>query len=792
MHPLDRKLVRDLWRLRGQVAAISMVVASGVAVLIMFLSALEALDETAAAYYERYRFAHVFATVKRAPERLRTRIAAIPGVQWAETRVVKFATLDVAGFQEPIMGQVVSIDPRNASDLNRLVMRAGRRVGPKKPNEVVINEPFAKAHKLTPGDRLTALLNGKRRVLTVVGVALSPEFVYAIGPGTLMPDKKRYGILWMDRDVLEAAFDLDGAFNAVALTVTRGTNSQSVIDRLDQILARYGGVGAIARKDQISNWFLMNEIEQLRSMSGVLPPVFLVVAAFLANMVLARLIAVERAEIGLLKAFGYSSWAVGWHYAKLVLAMALVGIVMGWAIGYWLGYTITRTYAGFFNFPFLLYRPSAGPFATAALVSLGATLAGAAGAVRRAAKLPPAEAMRPPAPPAYHDGILGRSRFAHDGLGRWLDQPTRIILRQIARWPGRSFLTSMGIGVSIALLIASLQWLDAIDHMVRVYFNEAQHQDVTVVLDEARSTRIIGGFKRLPGVMAVELVRTVSVRFRNGHRSHRETILGIRPDARLVPVYDAGGKVVPVPENGLLMSTKLAEVLGVRLGDTVTVEVLEGRRPVRRIPVAALFETYIGTPAYMNAAAVHRMMRERPVANLVYLRADSREYPALYRELKRIPVVTGSILRQAAVDLFNQTMAETLWISISFFITFACIMAFGVVYNSARIALSERGRELATLRVIGFTKLEIGYILLGEIAMITLVALPLGCVLGRMLSMFIVSDMETELFRVPLAIEISTFGTSVAIGLAATIVSVAVVSRRLGRLDLIAVLKTRE
>ena len=373
MHPLDRKLIRDLWRLRGQVAAISMVVASGVAVLIMFLSALEALEDTAAAYYERYRFAEVFASVKRAPEHMRDRIAAIPGVQWVETRVVKFATVDVAGFEEPIMGNIVSISPHNSSDLNRLVIRAGRRVTPKKPNEVVINEPFANAHKLKLGDRLAVLLNGKRRSLTVVGIALSPEFVYAIGPGTLMPDKKRYAILWMDRDVLEAAFNLDGAFNDVALTLVRGTDPQSVIDRLDGMLARYGGIGAFARKDQISNWFLMNEIKQLRSMSGVLPTVFLAVAAFLANMVLARLIAVERGEIGLLKAFGYSSWAIGLHYAKLVLAMSLIGVLLGWVIGYALGHTITRTYADFFNFPFLVYQPSPLPFAVAALVSVGAS-----------------------------------------------------------------------------------------------------------------------------------------------------------------------------------------------------------------------------------------------------------------------------------------------------------------------------------------------------------------------------------------------------------------------------------
>jgi putative ABC transport system permease protein len=792
MHPLDRKLLRDLWRMRGQVTAIAMVVASGVAVLVMFLSAVEALDDTAAAYYERYRFAEVFATVKRAPERMRARIAAIPGVQWVETRVSKFATLDIAGFTEPVAGRLVSIPGRNSANLNRLVIRAGRRVEPRKPNEVIVNEPFAKAHKLRPGSQIVALINGKRRRLTVVGVALSPEFVYAIGPGALMPDKKRYAILWMDRDVLAAAFNLEGAFNDVSLTLRRGSDAQGVIDRLDGLLARYGSIGAYARADQISNWFVKNEIQQMRSMARVLPFVFLAVAAFLANMVLARLIAVERSEIGLLKAFGYSDWVIGGHYAKMVLAMTGFGVLLGWGLGYWFGNQITRLYADLFNFPFLYYRPSTAPFAAAALVSFAATLLGAAGAVRRAVRLPPAEAMRPPAPPAYHRGRLGRGRWLQGALSRWLDQPTRIILRQIMRWPGRSFLTAMGIGTSIALLIVSLQWIDAINHMVRVHFFEAQRQDVTVALDEVRSTRVAGGFLRLPGVMTVETVRAVSVRYRFGHRSHRDSIQGVQPEARLAPVYDSAGKVVPVPASGLLMSTKLAEVLGVRIGDVVTLEVLEGRRPVRRVPVVALFETYIGTPAYMNAQALHRMMRERPVTNIIHLRADARQYDALYRELKSTPAVTAVLLRRAAVQIFEETMAETLWISITFFVGFACAIAFGVVYNSARIALSERARELATLRVIGFSRWEISYILLGEVAVVTLVALPLGCFLGFALTRSIISDFETELFRVPFMIEAATYGTSVAIGIVATVASAAVVRRRLDRLDLIAVLKTRE
>lgn len=792
IHPLNRKLGRELWRLRGQVAAIAMVVASGVAVLVMFLSAQEALTETASAYYERYRFAHVFGTVKRAPETLRRRIARIPGVQSVETRVVKFATVDLAGFREPIISQVVSL-PENTSALqNQLVIRAGRRPATGRTGEAVVNEAFATAHRLKLGDRLTIIMNGRRRTLSIVGYALSPEFVYPIGPGSLMPDKQRYAILWMRRDVLAAAYNLEGAFNNVTLLLRRGSNVQDAIDRLDKMLARYGGIGAIPRADQVSNWFLMNEIAQMKSMSGILPTIFLLVAALLANMVLARLIAVERSEIGLFKAFGYSDWAVGWHYAKLVLAMTLIGVLLGWVIGYAFGRSMTRLYADLYNFPFLFYRPSVSPFAVAALVSAGATLAGAGAAVRRAAKLPPAEAMRPPAPPSFRQGFLERGSWLHGLFSRWLDQPTRIVLRQIVRWPLRAFLTSLGIAFSIGLLVVSLQWIDSINHLIRVQFFEAQHQDVTVVMDEARSSRIVASFAQLPGVLTVERQRGISVRFRFGPRSHRESITGVVSSARLMPVYDNNGRVVPVPSSGLLMSTKLAEVLGVRVGDVVTVEVLQGRRLIRQVPVAALFETYIGTPAYMNIAAVHRLMRERPTANVIQLRVDSKQQDALFRAIKDIPAITGTLQRRAAVQLFRDTMAETMWISISFFVAFGCVIAFGVVYNSVRIALSERGRELATLRVIGFTKPEISYILLGEMALITLVALPIGCVIGHFLSRMIVAEMGSELFRVPSIIEPSTYGLAVLICLAATIISAMVVRRRLNELDLITVLKTRE
>ncbi len=531
----------------------------------------------------------------------------------------------------------------------------------------------------------------------------------------------------------------------------------------------------------------MNEIDQLRNMAGILPTIFLAVAAFLTNMVMSRLIATERGEIGLLKAFGYGNLAVAWLYIKMVIVIVAIGIAVGWVTGFWMGRWLVQAYGELFSFPFLLYRPGPNVFAIAALVSLAAALFGTIGAVRRAAALPPAEAMQPPAPPLYRRTGITKSAFA-----RWLDQPTRIILRQVLRWPVRSLLTSFGIAAAVAVLITALQWNDVIDRMVDFYFFRSQHQDVTVGLVEPQSSAVIGGFARMPGVGHAEPMRFVSVRFRVGNRTHRESIQGITPDARLSVLYDTAGNVVRVPPEGLVLSTKLAEILGVGRGDAVQVEVLEGRRAVRQVPVVDLFETYIGTPAYMDLAAVNRLMRERPATNIAHLTVDPAHAPALFANLKDQPKVSAVLSRRAAVNTFNETMGEVMLTYVGFFVVFSCTLAFGVVYNSARIMLSERGRELATLRVLGFSRADISYILLGEVALLTFVALPLGCAAGYGLVWLIANRFETELFRVPMVILPSTYGWAMLIGLAATAVSAAIVRRRIDRLDLIAVLKTRE
>ena len=787
MLALNRKLVRDLWHLRAQVLALALVIGSGAAVLIMSLSTIEALTTTAEAYYDRYRFASVFARAQRAPNYLRERVQLVPGVQTVSTRVVKPAVLDVAGFNEPVVSQLVSIPEGRQPLLNRLALRVGRLPALDAVDEVVLSEPFAQAHGFSPGSELRAIINGKWRELIVVGVALSPEFVYTIGPGALIPDNKRFGIIWMGERALQAAFDLDGAFNDISLGLMAGASPEGAIGALDEILEPYGGYGAYARVDQQSHWFLSNEIKQLETLSLLLPAAFLAVAAFLTNVLLARLIAIDRSEIGLLKAFGYSNAEVAWHYLKFVLAIVSIGMLLGGTTGYVFGRTSTEIYAEFFHFPFLLYEPGPRAFAAAALATCVAAFAGAFVAVRAAVRLPPAEAMRPPAPPQFHRGPLSRI----PGM-RLLDQPTRILLRQIGRWPGRSMVTSFGIGMALAILIGSLQWLDAVEKLADVYFKQANTQDLTVSFADAQDSRVERDLAVLPGVITTEPIRIVPAKFRFGSREERQSLLGVPARQELFRVYDIESRALDLPPDGLVLSTQLAEMLGARIGESLLVEILEGRRVTLELPIVALFETYIGSPAYIEIGALNRALGNGDALNSVHLRIDTTQQSALFGALRETPKVSAITIREAAVAGYQETLAETIRIFVWFFSAFACALAIGVGYNAARIALSERGRELATLRVLGFTLREITYILLGEVAMLTLLAFPIGCLGGYLLTYVWHGAFVTELFRVPFMILPGTYAISIMITLVAAVIAGVLVGRRLRHLDLIAVLKTRE
>ncbi|MDH3220996.1 MAG: ABC transporter permease [Gammaproteobacteria bacterium] len=787
MNAIDKKLWRELWHLRMQVVAIAMVIIGGVSIFIMSLSTLDSLFETRASYYREHHFAQVFASLKRAPMSLVGRIEAIPGVDKVETRVVAYVSIDVPGFEDPVSAHLVSLPGNSRGLLNQVYLRQGRLLEPGRGNEVLLSVKFAEAHGLQPGDRLHATINGRRKTLNIVALAMSPEYVYQIAPGALFPDYQRYGVLWMARDPLAAAYDMKGAFNNVALTLVRGANAQGVIDRLDQMLKPYGGIGAYARKDQLSSRFLTEELKQQQTTATVFPVIFFGVAAFLLNVVISRLIGLQREQIATLKAFGYSDLAVGWHYAKLVLLIVGIGTGGGIVAGIWMGRALSNVYMEFFSLPFMIYVLNPGVIIAAILISTTVAMLGTLYAVRGAAKLPPAQAMRPEPPALYHATLVERL-----GLQRWISQPTRMILRHIERRPLKALMTLLGIALACGVMVVSGFQEGAIDYMVEVQYGMSQREDIIVNYTEPTSARSLYSLRGVQGIEHVEGFREVPARLQYEHRFYRSSVQGIEAGGKLMRLLDNELKVIDLPPDGLVLTDYLAELLGVGPGDLLTVEVLEGSRPILQIPVIATARQDLGMNAYLQRETLNRYLQEGSVVSGALLKVDDYFQREVYRELSNMPRIAGVVEQESAVDAFYENVAQTILFYTFISTLLGASIAFGVVYNSMRIALSERGRELASLRVLGFERSEVAYILLGEMGMITLAAIPLGLLIGYGLCAYLAFEFDTDLYRVPLVLGINVYAFAAMVVIISSLVSAVMIWRNLAHLDMVAVLKTKE
>lgn len=783
MRALDRKLWRDLWHMRGQAVAIALVVLCGVATHVMFLSTLHALRETQAGYYREYRFADLFASLKRAPEPLRERIAALPGVHRVETRVVAPVRVDMPFFGEPVNALMASLPAPGG--LNGLHLREGRL--PARADEVVVGTPFAEAHGLHPGDRFHALLNGRRQALTLVGTALSPEFIQQLRPGSAFPDSKRYGVMWMERRALAQAYDLEGAFNDLAVGLAPGASAPAVIAGIDGLLERYGGLGAYGRQDQRSHRFLSEELQQLGTLAGLFPAMFMAVAAYLLNVVIGRLVTMQREQVATLKAFGYGNGAILAHYLKLVAAIAAAGIAGGIGLGYWLGGLLAGLYMDFYHFPWLRYTLEPLVVVQAAGASLLAAGVGAWGAVARVLRLQPAQAMRPEPPARYRETLPERL-----GLKRWMSQPTRMIARNIGRRPLKSALAVVGIALGCGIILTGLFQRDTVGYMLNVQFGMSQREDLALSFTDPTAYRARFDLAALPGVRRVEVFRAVPVRLKSGHLEYRTSIRGLESGGELQRLLDADLRPVALPAEGLLLTDHLGRRLGVKAGDRLVVEVLEGARPRREVVVAGLVKEYLGVSGYMDLAALNALLREGPTLSGAWLGVDRAQLAGLFEHFKGVPRVAGVAERIQEIRAFNKVMDETMLFFTYVATVFAVVIAFGVIYNSARIALTERGRELASLRVLGFTRGEIAYILLGELAVLTLAAIPLGLAAGRWMCAYIASTMQNDLFRVPVVLAPQTYAFAVTVVLVSALLSGLAVRSRLDRLDLVAVLKTPE
>ena len=787
MSPLDRKLLRDLWRIKGQAIAIGTVIGVGVLMLVMMTGLVTSLDETRKTYYERYRLADIFAPVTRAPNRLIADLAAIPGVSAAEGRVTGSALINLPSLDLPLQARAISLPDFGEPRLNDVYLSAGRRLDSDRTNEILLLEGFAKAHNLMPGDSLSATMHGARRTFQIVGLVQSPEFLYTTPPGELAPDDSRFGVIWMSRTALSAAYDMQGAFNQALIAIGRNTEQTAVLDATDRLLDSYGGLGTYGLEDHESNRFISEEINGMRAMSTGVPPIFLAVAAFLLYIVVSRMVQTEREQIGLMKAFGYTNTEVGAHYFKLILAIAMGGALAGCLAGVVAGRALIGLLLEYFKFPFLVFQLDPKSFVIGFGVSVLTASAGGLIVLRRVFALTPATAMRPPTPQDYsRSGRIGHS------FNKFLDQPSRMVIRRLTRQPGRMAGAVIGIAAGMALSVGMITIMSSFDRTIDLTFSVVDRSDVTVTFTEAMSDKAILELQRMPGIIEVEPVRIVPAVLRNGRKTYRGAINGLVTTPRLNRAVDKDLATIHMRQEGVILASALADILDITPGESLTVDVREGRQPVLSIPMIGIAETLLGSPAYMEIEALNRALHEPNRVSGAYLRVDAAHKENIYRQLKDMPTVAGVSLKSDARVAFQKLMDMGAGAMRYIMAAIAAVITFGVVYNSARIAYAERARDLASLRVIGFTKGETAFVLLGELAAVTLIAIPLGAILGYFVSFGIAAGFSTDLYQIPAIFSPESYGIAMLAVVLAAVTSGWLVKRNIDRADIITALKTGE
>jgi putative ABC transport system permease protein len=786
MRALDRKLFRDLARMKAQAIAISLVVASGVALFVATMTTYRSLRASEAVFYRQQRFAQVWSGLGRAPVSVARDIAALPGVTAVDARLVARAILDVRDLAEPASGLLVSIPDRPGHGVNDLYIRRGRHLEPGHADEVMVSEAFADKNHLQPGDSLPATVAGHRTALRIVGIALSPEFVMPMEPGAAAPDDRRFGILWIARHQLEALLDMNGSFNEVALLLAPGTDERAVIAAVDRILAPYGGAGAYGRKTQTSHVMLEEHIDQLRGLTLLVPSIFLLVSAFLVNVVLARLIATQREQIGMLKAFGYSNARVALHYLELTLIIVLLGVGFGVPVGSWLGRLMAVFYAQFFRFPALVFELEPGVAFGGAAVAVVAAIAGALGTLRRVVSIPPIVAMTPEVP-AFRRTLLDRI-----GITPLLSPAVRMTVRNLTKRPLRSGLASAGMALAVAVVVVGGSSADGFHRMRDVQFEAVQREDLSVALRHPRALGTARDFLALPGVRAAEPYRIVPARLLGRGRYEDIALYGLPDGGRLRNVVDIDFRRVPRLDASVVLTAWTARHLGLVPGDLLSIEIRENRRRVVSVRLEATIEDPLGQAAYMELGALGRLLGEPETYSHVSLLVDPTRAPALYDQLQHAPQAMAIGIRRSTFDSFKSMSETSLDFVRTIVLIFATIIAFGVVYNTARIALAERGRELATLRVLGYTRGEASGIMLGEIAILAAPAIPFGLALGYLLTGAVAASMTGSRMHVPVIVSLPTYAFALVVFIASALVSALVVRRRIDRLDLIEVLKARE
>jgi len=789
---LLRKLRRDLFQRKGALLALEAIVTVGVGVYVAMAAVYRDLDGARASYYRDCRLADFSVNLKRAPAWAIDEVARLPNVRAVRGRVVLGVRIQLPGRAKPIAGTAISMPGTPRPVLNDILLRSGVWFSGGRAKEAILNEAFARANGLYPGCRIRVVLLDQEHDLLVVGTAMSPEFVYLMpASGGIAPDPEEFGVLYLPEEFTRESCELEGAYNQL-IGLAHDPSRVALDNALRQIEERldpFGVTDSAPIQEQASARYLADELEGLRINAKILPTLFLGVAALVLNVLMGRLVTQQRSVVGTLKALGYSRGAITRHYMGFGLVVGVLGGLTGVAMGWWFQGWMLAVYGQFYAMPGIAPHLYRDVLATGFAVSIGFALLGTLRGVRYAGRLTPAEAMRPP--PPERGGKVLPERIAV--LWRPLPFRWKMVVRAVFRNPFRSSVSVFASVVATALIVSTLCMVDGLDYLMRYEFERVSHQDLTVSLRDPAGIEASPELAGLPTVVATEPELVVVCDLSNGPRRKRVGVTGLPRGGLLHTPLDAAGRPVVPPDQGLVLTRKLAEVLAVRQGDTVRLRPLIARRQEADAVVVAIVDSFLGLSAYADITYLSRLLGEAWSANAFLVDSLSGSPDeALLSPLKERASVVGIAERSRALTQLHETFGEVMGTWLFLLVLFAGLIAFGSVLNAALVSLNERQREVGTLRVIGYTPGQIVQIFSGESYLLNVLGILLGLAAGIGLTHLISVAYDTELYRFPVVIHPWRLAVSAAWMVGFVSLAQLIVYRLIHKLPWLDVLKVKE
>ncbi len=783
MSVLDRKLRRDLWHNKAMLLAVVLIVAVGVGCLSGFLATSKNLQSARSSYYQETFLADFWIDLKKAPTTVLPDLLDIPGVASLRARLVTSVMLDLDGVDRPISGQLLSMPPSQQDVINNVILMSGSYFTPGRRNEVLVNHDFATARNIAPGDTLRMVIHGQRKELHVVGTAISSEFVYLMPPGSIVPEPADYGVFYVKQQLAEDAMGFEGACNSLVgfLTPQARQNPQAVLDQLGTALKPYGVFATTPLAQQASNLALSSELSGLSTMATMMPLIFLSVAALVLNVLMTRLAEQQRSIVGTLKALGYGNAVIRAHFLKVGCIVGLCGGLAGCVLGYFMAAGLTVTYKSFFTFPRLdnLFYP--GLMLLSVTIALVFGLLGTLRGVAHVTRLNPAEAMHEQPPTQGGSVFLERLPWFWRNLGfRW-----QLSLRNLFRNRVRTLVGVFAAAMGTALLVCTFGMVDSLQYMANFQFDKILLSDFQLTFRQELDQGAVYEMAATPGVVKVEPLLEVACDFLNGHRSKKGRIMGLVRGAQMTVPRDAKGNAVAVPSAGLLMSRRMAAILDVRPGDSLTITPTKGLQQPRTVRVAQIIDSMFGLSVYADYHYLNTLIHESAAVSALQLRTQMtpKQLRGFLKQCKQYPQLAGIGNRDLQRGLIQKSFVDKLGGMAYPLIFFGAIIFFGSILNASLIGILERKREIATYRVLGYTALEVGNLLLRENILINGAGILLGLPLGWWMLDGMAQQYQNDMYSMPCVIDPQSWIVSVVLAIVFVLLCQCIIQRSISRLN---------